>query len=107
MQDRLSKRPKSARDKTEKKDDNECPSHFLCFYCGHDLSSPVRERCEVCLDYDSCLDWFSVGAALETQKANHAHWLIEVVQRPIFQEDWSADEEKLLEGLETFGIGYW
>lgn len=103
-----SKRPKRARGKGEKKEDNECPSRFHCDYCGRDLSSSVRARCAICLDYDSCLDCFSVGAALEPHKADHDYRLIEVVHTPIFQDDWSADEEeKLLEGLETFGIGNW
>lgn len=103
-----SKRPKRARSKSEKKEDNERPSRFHCDYCGRDLSSSVRARCAVCPDYDSCLDCFSVGAALLPHKAEHHYRLIEVVYTPIFQAEWSADEEeKLLEGLETFGVGNW
>lgn len=101
-------RPKRSRAKAEKKDENERQSRFHCDYCGKDLSFSVRARCAVCPDYDSCLDCFSVGAALLPHRAEHAYRLVEVVHAPIYQEGWSVDEEeKLLEGLETYGIGNW
>ncbi|KAI0567419.1 Transcriptional adaptor 2 [Gracilaria domingensis] len=101
-------RPKRARAKTEKKEEPENTSRFHCDYCGRDLSFAIRARCAVCPDYDSCLDCFSVGAALKPHKAEHAYRLIQVVHTAIFQEGWSADEEeKLLEGLEMFGVGNW
>lgn len=101
-------RPKRSRGKAEKKDENERQSRFHCDYCGKDLSFSVRARCAVCPDYDSCLDCFSVGAALLPHRAEHAYRLVEVVHTPIYQEGWSVDEEeKLLEGLETYGIGNW
>lgn len=101
-------RPKRARTKSEKKDEAESTSRFHCDYCGRDLSTAIRARCAVCPDYDSCLDCFSVGAALNPHKPEHAYRLIVVVQTHIFQEGWSADEEdKLLEGLELYGVGNW
>ena len=101
-------RPKRARAKAEKKDDNENTSRFHCDFCGRDLSLAIRARCAVCPDYDSCLDCFSVGAALKPHKPEHAYRLIEVVHTPIFQIGWTAEEEeKLLEGLELYGIGNW
>lgn len=101
-------RPKRNRSKAEKKDDNEKQSRFHCDYCGKDLSFSVRARCAVCPDYDSCLDCFSVGAALLPHRADHDYRLVEVVHTPIYQHGWSADEEeKLLEGLEIYGIGNW
>lgn len=101
-------RPKRARTKAEKKETPENTSRFHCNYCGRDLSTAIRARCAECLDYDSCLDCFSVGASLEPHKPTHAYRLIEVVQKPIFQLGWSADEEdKLLEGLEMYGVGNW
>lgn len=101
-------RPKRARTKTEKKDIPETYSRFHCNYCNRDLSSQIRVRCAVCADYDSCLDCFSVGAALHPHEPSHAYRLIQVVHQPIFQESWSADEEdKLLEGLEMYGVGNW
>lgn len=54
------------------------------------------------------MDCFSVGAALSPHKPEHSYRLIEVVHTPIFQIGWSADEEdKLLEGLELYGVGNW
>ncbi|CAN8074590.1 unnamed protein product [Agarophyton chilense] len=101
-------RPKRARAKSEKKEEPENTSRFHCDYCGRDLSFAVRARCAVCPDYDSCLDCFSVGAALKPHRPEHAYRLIQVVHTAIFQEGWSADEEeKLLEGLEMYGVGNW
>lgn len=101
-------RPKRARSKVEKKDESERLSRFHCDYCNRDLSTAVRARCAVCPDYDSCLDCFSVGAALKPHSADHAYRLIEVVHTPIYQMGWGADEEeKLIEGLEIYGVGNW
>lgn len=101
-------RPKRSRNKNDKKDENEKQYRFHCDYCAKDLSFTVRARCAVCPDYDSCLDCFSVGAALYPHRPEHAYRLVEVVHTPIYQEGWSADEEeKLLEGLETYGVGNW
>ncbi len=101
-------RPKRARTKAEKKDVQETTSRFHCNYCGRDLSLQIRARCAVCPDYDSCLDCFSVGASLSPHEPSHAYRLVEVVHAPIFQVGWSADEEdKLLEGLEMYGVGNW
>lgn len=101
-------RPKRARIKNDKKNEHQNTSRFHCDFCGRDLSFAIRARCAVCADYDSCLDCFSVGAALYPHKPEHAYRLIEVVHTPIFQQGWSADEEdKLLEGLELYGVGNW
>ena len=101
-------RPKRARTKQEKKDDSQNTSRYHCDYCGRDLSFAIRARCAVCPDYDSCLDCFSVGAALVPHKPWHDYRLIQTVQDPIFQTGWAADEEeKMLEGLELYGVGNW
>lgn len=101
-------RPKRARPKPGKVAGTEVTSRFHCDFCGRDLSAAIRARCAVCPDYDSCLDCFSVGAALAPHEHTHAYRLIEVVQSAIFQVGWSADEEdRLLEGLELYGVGNW
>lgn len=102
-------RPKRARTKSEKKTDApQISSRFHCNYCNRDLSLQIRARCAVCADYDSCLDCFSVGASLKPHEPSHAYRLVEVVHNPVYQHGWSADEEdKLLEGLETYGVGNW
>ncbi|GAB0497609.1 hypothetical protein MMPV_008944 [Pyropia vietnamensis] len=104
-------RPKRARAKSDKprsKDDSETLARFHCNYCKRDLSAAIRARCAVCADYDLCLDCFSVGATLSPHKPNHDYRLIEVVSTPVYAEDWGADEEeRLLEGLELYGVGNW
>lgn len=104
-------RPKRARAKSDKprsKDDSETLARFHCNYCKRDLSAAIRARCAVCPDYDLCLDCFSVGATLSPHQPNHAYRLIEVVSTPVYAEGWGADEEeRLLEGLELYGVGNW
>lgn len=101
-------RPKRTRSKAEKKDIVVSPFRFHCNYCGRDLSMSVRVRCAVCPDYDSCLDCFSVGAALLPHQPDHSYRLLCVEQSPVYQKGWSAvEEEKMLEGLELFGVGNW
>lgn len=104
-------RPKRARAKSDKprsKDDSETLARFHCNYCKRDLSSAIRARCAVCADYDLCLDCFSVGATLSPHKPDHDYRLIEVVSTPVYAEGWGADEEeRLLEGLELYGVGNW
>ena len=104
-------RPKRARAKSDKprsKDDTETLARFHCNYCKRDLSAAIRARCAECPDYDLCLDCFSVGATLWPHRPNHAYRLIEVVSTPVYAEGWGADEEeRLLEGLELYGVGNW
>lgn len=101
-------RLKRARTKNDKKEEVENTSRFHCDFCGRDLSFAIRARCAVCPDYDSCLDCFSVGATLAPHRPEHSYRLVEVVHTPIFQLSWSADEEeKMLEGLELYGVGNW
>lgn len=102
-------RPKRVRTKAEKKEAApESVPRFHCNYCGRDLSTQIRARCAECSDYDSCLDCFSVGASLKPHQPSHTYRLIEVVHAPVYQMGWSADEEdKLLEGLEMYGVGNW
>uniref|UniRef100_A0A7S1EU36 Transcriptional adapter n=1 Tax=Timspurckia oligopyrenoides TaxID=708627 RepID=A0A7S1EU36_9RHOD len=81
---------------------------FHCNYCSRDLSRTTRMRCAECVDFDLCLDCFSVGATLQPHKSTHAYRIVELVVRPAFAEGWGADEEeRLLEGLELFGVGNW
>ena len=107
-QPKSASRPKRSRTKTDKSGKNENTKRFHCNYCQRDLSKIIRARCAVCADYDSCLDCFSVGAALKPHEPTHAYRLIRYTLDPVYQINWSADEEeRLLEGLETYGIGNW
>lgn len=102
-------RPKRARpSKTERKEPTVSTYRFHCDFCGRDLSSAIRARCAVCPDYDSCLDCFSVGATLNPHLPDHPYRLIQVSSENVYQGGWGADEEeKLLEGLEVYGVGNW
>lgn len=102
-------RPKRARpSKNDRKEPAVSTFRFHCDYCGRDLSSAIRARCAVCPDYDSCLDCFSVGATLNPHLPDHPYRLIQVTSECAFQQGWGADEEeKLLEGLELYGVGNW
>lgn len=92
----------------EMKEENARLLRFHCDYCNCDISTTVHVRCAVCSDYDSCLDCFSIGAALKPHSADHAYRLIEFVPDPIYQMGWSVDEEeKLIEGIEIYGVGNW
>eukprot|EP00184_Porphyridium_aerugineum_P003529 CAMPEP_0184707600 /NCGR_PEP_ID=MMETSP0313-20130426/37352_1 /TAXON_ID=2792 /ORGANISM="Porphyridium aerugineum, Strain SAG 1380-2" /LENGTH=630 /DNA_ID=CAMNT_0027169179 /DNA_START=44 /DNA_END=1934 /DNA_ORIENTATION=- len=105
-------RPKRARTTKDKNgkgaDAEEELGRFHCNYCSRDLSQTVRIRCAECTDFDLCLDCFSVGATLHPHKSTHAYRIVEVVTADAFAENWGADEEeRLLEGLELFGVGNW
>lgn len=61
-------------------------------------------------DWDLCVACFSRGAT--RADSNHKPWhdyrIIAPVERPLFQADWSGDEELLLlQGSEKFGLGNW
>ncbi|KAA8494209.1 Transcriptional adapter 2 [Porphyridium purpureum] len=87
---------------------DESEGRFHCNNCSRDLSLIPRMRCAECVDYDLCLDCFSVGAVLWPHKNTHAYRIIELVTDAAFAESWGADEEeRVLEGLELYGLGNW
>jgi Myb-like DNA-binding domain/Zinc finger, ZZ type len=65
-------------------------------------------RCAICTDFDLCLTCFTSGVEINAHKKDHDYRVIDVLDFPIFEPDWGADEELLLvEGLELFGLGNW
>jgi transcriptional adapter 2-alpha len=55
-----------------------------------------------------CVNCFSTGKEAKEHKKTHSYRVIDVLDFPIFEKDWGADEEILLvEGLEMFGLGNW
>lgn len=78
---------------------------------GHVLTNPIKVRikCDVCSDYDLCVNCFASGQrSRDHDPATHAFRVIEQHSIPIYTEDWGADEELLLlEGAETYGLGSW
>eukprot|EP01052_Picozoa_sp_SAG31_P027405 SAG31_NODE_2564_length_5468_cov_78.362316_5_plen_175_part_00 len=65
---------------------------FHCNYCGKDISQAVRIKCAKCLDFDLCINCFSVGAELHPHQNNHPYRVVEVLKFPVYSESWSADE---------------
>ncbi|KAJ3274611.1 Transcriptional adapter ada2 [Terramyces sp. JEL0728] len=81
---------------------------YHCDSCSKDITHLIILRCAICADFDLCIDCFSKGTELKDHKKNHDYRVIDVLDFPIFEPDWGADEELLLvEGLEMFGIGNW
>ncbi|OAJ42663.1 hypothetical protein BDEG_26089 [Batrachochytrium dendrobatidis JEL423] len=51
---------------------------------------------------------FSCGTELKDHKSDHDYRVLEMLDFPIFESSWGADEELLLvEGLELHGVGNW
>jgi transcriptional adapter 2-alpha len=60
------------------------------------------------VEYDLCIDCFSIGAETDGHRCDHDYRILEVVDVEIFEESWTgAEEERLLEALEYYGIGNW
>lgn len=83
-------------------------SQYHCDVCGQDCLNRVRILCAECPEYDLCVPCFSTGASSGDHKPYHAYRVIEQPVFPIFDEDWGADEERLLiEGAQSCGLGNW
>ncbi|CAN8260105.1 unnamed protein product [Cochlearia groenlandica] len=81
---------------------------YCCNYCDKDLSGLVRFKCAVCLDFDLCVECFSVGAELNGHKSSHPYRVMDNLSFPLVSTDWNADEEMLLlEAIATYGFGNW
>jgi len=81
---------------------------YHCDYCRKDISNIIRIKCAVCQDFDLCLQCFSVGVEIGSHKKNHDYQVMDILNFPLFDENWGADEELLLlEGIEMYGLGNW
>jgi len=81
---------------------------YHCNYCGKDISNVIRVKCAVCADFDLCVQCFSVGVEIGGHKNNHDYHIMDILNFPLFNEHWGADEELLLlEGIEMYGLGNW
>ncbi|EEC51919.1 predicted protein, partial [Phaeodactylum tricornutum CCAP 1055/1] len=79
---------------------------FECDYCHADISQLPRIRCAVCVDFDLCLDCFtSTDHATAIAQLNSTDKYI-VYDDPKFF--WTVEEDlRLLEGIQTNGLGNW
>ncbi|KAI8924518.1 hypothetical protein BC831DRAFT_498467 [Entophlyctis helioformis] len=81
---------------------------YHCDTCNKDITYVVRIKCATCADFDLCVECFASGAEVRTHKKDHPYRVLEMLDYPIFEPDWGADEELLLvEGLELHGVGNW
>ncbi|RKP02990.1 hypothetical protein CXG81DRAFT_10088, partial [Caulochytrium protostelioides] len=81
---------------------------YHCDACEKDITNVVRVRCAECPDFDLCVKCFSHGQELREHKRDHAYRVMEVLNFPLYEAHWGADEELLfVEGLEMFGLGNW
>nr|CAG4647864.1 EOG090X058A [Moina brachiata] len=83
-----------------------------CGYCQDEILG-IRVRCNVCVDYEICLQCLSLGCEAGPHKSNHSYKLIDPGTFSVFpcQEGldvWSAREDyQLLDAIEQFGYGNW
>ncbi|GHJ85252.1 hypothetical protein NliqN6_1654 [Naganishia liquefaciens] len=83
---------------------------YTCDVCGADITHTVRIKCadKECPEVDLCPSCFSKGEEKDAHKAWHDYKIVETHSKPIFTEDWGADEELLLiTGLQQYGLGNW
>nr|CAG4644755.1 EOG090X058A [Leptodora kindtii] len=88
---------------------------YRCGYCQDEILG-VRVRCNVCVDYELCLQCFSLGCEIGPHKSSHSYKLLDPGTFSIFPEKnvigqpesdrWIAREEyQLLDAIEQFGYG--
>ncbi|KAL1212006.1 Transcriptional adapter ADA2a [Cardamine amara subsp. amara] len=81
---------------------------YCCNYCDKDLSVLVRFKCALCMDFDLCVECFSVGVELNPHKNSHPYRVMDNLSFSLVTFDWNADEEiLLLEAIATYGFGNW
>ncbi|KAH9515332.1 Transcriptional adapter 2-beta [Bulinus truncatus] len=84
-------------------------ARIRCNYCQNEIFGH-RLRCTECVDFDLCLQCFSLGAELATHRREHS-FAIKNDQGPCIFEDserWSlAEENMLLDAVEQYGFGNW
>ncbi|XP_053613319.1 transcriptional adapter 2B isoform X2 [Plodia interpunctella] len=82
---------------------------YNCTYCQEEING-IRVRCAECIDFDICLQCFSLGAEIGSHKNDHSYQFMDSGAFGIFlgRSSWSANEEvRLLDAMEQFGFGNW
>lgn len=82
---------------------------FHCNGCKKAMKlQAFRIRCAECDDFDLCKDCFCQGIELQDHRKTHYYIPIGPSQEPLFNPQWSADEELLLlDAVGKFGLGNW
>ncbi|CAB3245859.1 unnamed protein product [Arctia plantaginis] len=82
---------------------------YNCTYCQEEITG-IRVKCAECIDFDICLQCFSLGAEIGTHKNDHSYQYMDSGAFGIFlgRSTWTANEEvRLLDAIEQFGFGNW
>ncbi|XP_056640082.1 transcriptional adapter 2B [Diorhabda sublineata] len=80
-----------------------------CTYCQEEINT-VRVKCCVCVDFDICLQCFSVGAEIGPHRNDHAYKFVDHCAASIFggKGAWTGKEYlQLLDAVELYGFGNW
>eukprot|EP00892_Ulva_mutabilis_P005868 jgi/Ulvmu1/3653/UM017_0067.1 len=81
---------------------------YHCNYCQRNITDHVRIKCAQCMDFDLCVECFSVGVELGDHKNSHSYRVMDFLAFPLYDPAWGADEELLLlEAIDMYGIGNW
>ncbi|PVU86187.1 hypothetical protein BB560_006798, partial [Smittium megazygosporum] len=82
--------------------------HYHCDECQTNLTDIVKIACATCPEFDLCVTCFSKGVEIANHKFDHPYSVVSKNNFPIFDIEWTADEELLLiDGLLQFGMGNW
>nr|CAG4643920.1 EOG090X058A [Lepidurus arcticus] len=88
---------------------------YRCGYCQEEIPG-IRVRCNICEDYELCLQCFALGAEIGSHKNSHGYQLRDPGTFRIFSSPssstqpgaWTAREEmSLLDAIEQYGYGNW
>ena len=63
---------------------------YHCNYCQKDISNVPRIKCAICLDFDLCLECFSVGVEVTPHKNWHDYRVVDNLSFPIFHPEWGV-----------------
>jgi hypothetical protein len=93
----------------------------ICSLCERNITKSVKIVCAECNDVEKdyaaknelvmCLECLRVGkttADFPEHKADHAYYVYDSLQYPLFCNEWSAYEEiRLIQGIMKCGLGNW
>ncbi|SBS94666.1 transcriptional coactivator ADA2, putative (ADA2), partial [Plasmodium ovale curtisi] len=87
-------------------------SNYHCDICNKDITHTIRIRCADCVDFDLCINCFSSGKEIKSEKCEHYNYHnyipIPKYDFPLYKLNWSAEEELLLlDGISKYGFGNW
>eukprot|EP00658_Telonema_sp_P-2_P025595 TRINITY_DN20306_c0_g1_i4.p1 TRINITY_DN20306_c0_g1~~TRINITY_DN20306_c0_g1_i4.p1 ORF type:complete len:169 (-),score=36.32 TRINITY_DN20306_c0_g1_i4:118-624(-) len=84
-----------------------------CDSCGVTIEpTEVHIKCAVCADFDLCVKCFADGVEVSNDKhkheSSHSYHVMEALNFPLLDDDWTADEElHLLFAIKSNGLNNW